>query len=92
MRNSIVTLDEKEQKYVVNIAMPGIKKESIKIDADDDGYLCISVDPNDNPFYVQSTRFTYFNKIDVEKASAELKYGVLRLELPLISRTLIAIK
>jgi len=83
---------EKERNvYVVSVAMPGVKKENINIDKDGDGFLWIRVN-GDNPFAVQSTYFTYMSRIDEEGIEAELKDGVLKITLPLKSKTLIAIK
>lgn len=90
-----VDVKEYEEKYVLKVELPGISKEDINIDINKsyvkiDANKSFEKEENDKHKYHKSefrygnySRTLYFPyEIDVEKSSAELKKGILELELP----------
>ena len=79
---------EKDNKYVVEVDVPGYKKEDIKISCEN-GYLTISAEKKkeekDNKKYIhrersfvgRETRQVYVGDIDEESIKAEFKDGIL---------------
>lgn len=90
-----VDVKEYDEKYVLKVELPGISKEDINIDINKsyvkiDANKSFEKEENDKHKYHKSefrygnySRTLYFPyEIDVEKSSAELKKGILELELP----------
>ena len=86
-----------ENAYVMEVAVPGIKKEFCRVNIDDDGNLEIAIEnklehkeENKNEHYLRR-EFSYSNyqqsyilpeDVDREKISAKVQNGVLEIELP----------
>lgn len=90
-----VDVKEYDEKYILKVELPGISKENINIDINKsyvkiDANKSFEKEENDKHKYHKSefrygnySRTLYFPyEIDVEKSSAELKKGILELELP----------
>lgn len=86
-------IKEKETEYLVEAEMPGVKKEQISIDYNDDR-LIISVKQQDEineekENYIHRERrlssmqrLVYLKNMDVEKIKAKLEEGVLKITVP----------
>lgn len=89
-----VELHEHENEYCVNAELPGIKKEDLDIDLDKN-HITINAKKEeekeeDEKHYKKSefrygefSRTVYFpQEIDVEKTSAKLEHGILKIKVP----------
>ena len=92
-----VNVKDTENAYVMEVAVPGIKKEFCRVNIDDDGNLEIAVEnklehkeENKKEHYLRR-EFSYSNyqqsyilpeDVDREKISAKVLNGVLEIELP----------
>lgn len=91
--NFNVTLKEKENMYLIEANLPGVKKDDINIDFYDD-YLTISAKQNysieDNSenyikkevHYGEFRRSFYINNIKEDEINASFKDGLLKITLP----------
>ncbi len=92
-----VNVKDTENAYVMEVAVPGIKKEFCRVNIDDDGNLEIAIEnklehkeDNKKEHYLRR-EFSYSNyqqsyilpeDVDREKISAKVQNGVLEIELP----------
>ena len=92
-----VNVKDTENAYVMEVAVPGIKKEFCRVNIDDDGNLGIAIEnklehkeENKKEHYLRR-EFSYSNyqqsyilpeDVDREKISAKVLNGVLEIELP----------
>ena len=92
-----VNVKDSENAYVMEVAVPGIKKEFCRVNIDDDGNLEIAIEnklehkeENKKEHYLRR-EFSYSNyqqsyilpeDVDREKISAKVLNGVLEIELP----------
>lgn len=92
-----VNVKDTENAYVMEVAVPGIKKEFCRVNIDDDGNLEIAIEnklehkeENKKEHYLRR-EFSYSNyqqsyilpeDVDCEKISAKVLNGVLEIELP----------
>ncbi len=89
-----VELHEYEKEYDVNAELPGIKKEDLDIDIDKN-HITINAKKEEEHMenvkgcrksefhYGEFSRSVYFPmEIDVDKTSAKLEHGILRIEAP----------
>lgn len=92
-----VNVKDTESAYVMEVAVPGIKKEFCRVNIDDDGNLEIAIEnklehkeENKKEHYLRR-EFSYSNyqqsyilpeDVDREKISAKVLNGVLEIELP----------
>ena len=92
-----VNVKDTENAYVMEVAVPGIKKEFCRVNIDDDGNLEIAIEnklehkeENKKEHYLRR-EFSYSNyqqsyilpeDVDREKISAKVQNGVLAIELP----------
>jgi class I heat shock protein len=92
-----VNVKDTENAYVMEVAVPGIKKEFCRVNIDDDGNLEIAIEnklehkeENKKEHYLRR-EFSYSNyqqsyilpeDVDREKISAKVQNGVLEIELP----------
>lgn len=89
-----VELREKDKEYTVKAELPGVKKEDLDIDIDNN-YITINAkkeeekEENNHGYkksefsYGEFSRTVYFpQEIDVEKTKAKLEHGVLKIEAP----------
>ena len=92
-----VNVKDTENAYVMEVAVPGIKKEVCRVNIDDDGNLEIAIEnklehkeENKKEHYLRR-EFSYSNyqqsyilpeDVDREKISAKVLNGVLEIELP----------
>ena len=92
-----VNVKDTENAYVMEVAVPGIKKEVCRVNIDDDGNLEIAIEnklehkeENKKEHYLRR-EFSYSNyqqsyilpeDVDREKISAKVQNGVLEIELP----------
>lgn len=87
-------IEEKNDKFILNIEMPGIKKENIKVSLND-GTLKVSYkqvensNTNDEHHYIRKERFYsegersfYLGDVDNSKVDAHLDSGVLTIAVP----------
>lgn len=86
---------EKDYKYIIEMDVPGFKKEDINMELDD-GYLKISVEKhldsedNDSKKYVRRERHSfekcerqfYIGDISYEEIKAKFKDGILEISVP----------
>ena len=92
-----VEIDEKEKEYCVKAELPGVKKEDLDIDLEKNR-LTISAKKEEESKedtkgfrksefkYGEFSRTVYFpDEIDVEKTTAKLEHGILRIEAPKIN-------
>lgn len=96
--NFRVDLKETNDNYIVEADLPGIKKEALNIDYDNN-YLIISAKrdealENRNESYVRRERYYgefkrsfYLNNVDETRIQASFNDGVLRVVLPKTTRT-----
>ena len=92
-----VNVKDTENAYVMEVAVPGIKKEFCRVNIDDDGNLEIAIEnklehkeENKKEHYLRR-EYSYSNyqqsyilpeDVDREKISAKVQNGVLEIELP----------
>lgn len=92
-----VNVRENEKSYIMDIAAPGLKKEFVRIDLDNDGNLNIAIEnklehkqENKKEHYIRR-EFSYSNyqqaytlpdDVDKDKISAKVENGVLEILLP----------
>jgi len=89
-----VELKEDEKNYCVKAELPGVKKEDLDIDLDKN-HVTINAkkeeekEEKDKNYkksefrYGEFSRTIYFpNEIDIEKTSAKLEHGILKIEAP----------
>ena len=84
-------IEEKEDSYVVNVDVPGAKKEDINVDLEN-GYLTIGVQEKEEKedkkylhherFFGSYSRTFYLGEVDKENVSASLDNGVFTIVLP----------
>ena len=96
-----VNVKDTENAYVMEVAVPGIKKEFCRVNIDDDGNLEIAIEnklehkeENKKEHYLRR-EFSYSNyqqsyilpeDVDREKISAKVLNGVLEIELPKVGK------
>jgi HSP20 family protein len=82
---------ESEGMYVIETEMPGVKKDNIKFELIDDHTLLVRGEvkkedqgrrSGERYYGVLERVFTIPNKIEPDKVQAELKDGVLKVEIP----------
>ncbi len=92
-----VNVKESATEYTMEVAAPGLKKEMVKMNIDNDGYLNVSIEHQDekkedkkDEHYLRR-EFSYSNysqsyalpeDADQEKIKAEVNNGVLKIEIP----------
>lgn len=97
-----VNVKDTETAYVMEVAVPGIKKEFCRVNIDDDGNLEIAIEnklehkeENKKEHYLRR-EFSYSNyqqsyilpeDVDREKISAKVLNGVLEIELPKVVKS-----
>ena len=92
-----VEIDEKEKEYCVKAELPGVKKEDLDIDLEKNR-LTISAKKEEehkedtkgfrkSEFkYGEFSRTVYFpDEIDIDKTTAKLEHGILRIEAPKVN-------
>lgn len=90
-------IKEKEKAYTMEVAAPGLKKEWVRINLDNDGNLCIAIENKmehkneDKHEHYLRREFSYSNyqqcytlpeDADREKISAKVADGILEVEIP----------
>jgi HSP20 family protein len=73
-------LDEQADSYVLNIDLPGVKKEDVKIDLTNNMLTVSGERTRKNLKFLKS--FSLPPAVDVEKVEANLEDGVLKIALP----------
>ena len=89
-----VELHEHDKDYCVNAELPGVKKDNLDIDIDKN-YITINAkkeeetEEHDKHYkksefrYGEFSRTVYFpNEIDVDKTTAKLEHGILKIKAP----------
>lgn len=96
-----VNVKENATGYTMEVAAPGLKKDMVKMNIDKDGYLNVSIEHKDehkeekkDEHYLRR-EFSYSNysqsyalpeDANQEKVTAEVKNGVLTIEIPKIAK------
>lgn len=96
-----VNVKEDNKQYVMEVAVPGLKKEQVNMSIDKDGYLTLSIenkneqkDENKKEHYLRrefsytSYRQSYAlpDNVDAEKIEANVADGVLKVVLPKVEK------
>ena len=96
-----VNVKEDNKKYVMEVAVPGLKKEQVNMSIDKDGYLTLSIenkneqkDENKKEHYLRrefsytSYRQSYAlpDNVDADKIEANVADGVLKVVLPKVEK------
>ena len=97
-----VNVKEDNKQYVMEVAVPGLKKEQVNMSIDKDGYLTLSIenkneqkDENKKEHYLRrefsytSYRQSYAlpDNVDADKIEANVADGVLKVVLPKVEKT-----
>ena len=92
-----INIKENEKAYTMEVAAPGLKKEWVRINLDNDGNLCIAIENKmehkneDKHEHYLRREFSYSNyqqcytlpeDADREKISAKVADGILEVEIP----------
>ena len=96
-----INIKETDKNYIMEVAAPGLKKEWVRVNIDNDGNLNIAIenkmehkDEDKHEHYLRR-EFSYSNysqsyalpeDADQEKISAEVSDGVLKIEIPKIAK------
>ena len=96
-----VNVKENNKQYVMEVAVPGLKKEQVNMSIDKDGYLTLSIenkneqkDENKKEHYLRREfSYTKFEQtlllpddVDKEKIAANVSDGVLTIDLPKVEQ------
>ena len=96
-----VNVKEDEKSYVMELAAPGIKKESCRVSINDDGNLCIAIEnkmehkDEDKKHHYLRREFSYSNyeqnytlpeDVDKEGIAAKVENGILTVTLPKVEK------
>lgn len=96
-----VNVKEDNKQYVMEVAVPGLKKEQVNMSIDKDGYLTLSIenkneqkDENKKEHYLRrefsytSYRQSYAlpDNVDADKIDANVADGVLKVVLPKVEK------
>ena len=96
-----VNVKEDNKQYVMEVAVPGLKKEQVNMSIDKDGYLTLSIenkneqkDENKKEHYLRrefsytSYRQSYAlpDNVDADKMEANVADGVLKVVLPKVEK------
>ena len=96
-----VNVKEDESAYTMELAAPGIKKESCRVSINDDGNLCIAIEnkmehkDEDKHHHYLRREFSYSNyeqnytlpeDVDKEGIAAKVENGILTVTLPKVKK------
>ena len=96
-----VNVKEDESAYTMELAAPGIKKESCRVSINDDGNLCIAIEnkmehkDEDKKHHYLRREFSYSNyeqnytlpeDVDKEGIAAKVENGILTVTLPKVKK------
>ena len=96
-----VNVKEDESAYTMELAAPGIKKESCRVSINDDGNLCIAIEnkmehkDEDKKHHYLRREFSYSNyeqnymlpeDVDKEGIAAKVENGILTVTLPKVEK------
>ena len=96
-----VNVKEAESAYTMELAAPGIKKESCRVSINDDGNLCIAIEnkmehkDEDKKHHYLRREFSYSNyeqnytlpeDVDKEGIAAKVENGILTVTLPKVKK------
>ena len=96
-----VNVREDESAYTMELAAPGIKKESCRVSINDDGNLCIAIEnkmehkDEDKKHHYLRREFSYSNyeqnytlpeDVDKEGIAAKVENGILTVTLPKVKK------
>ena len=95
-----INIKETDKNYIMEVAAPGLKKEWVRVNIDNDGNLNIAIenkmehkDEDKHEHYLRR-EFSYSkfqqtmilpDNVDKEKIAASVEHGVLNIELPKLS-------
>lgn len=97
-----VNVKETDKAYTMEVAVPGLKKEYVRMNIDNDGNLDLSIENKmehkneDKHEHYLRREFSYSNyqqtyslpeDVDKEKISAKVNNGVLTIEMPKLTKT-----
>ncbi len=85
---SNVTYNEKEEKYYMEIALPGIGKEDVTIETEDNLLVITTneLEAEHTPFinhFGKTWKYRLPQRTDVENINASVVNGILNIEIPL---------
>ena len=91
-----VNVKEDNKQYVMEVAVPGLKKEQVNMSIDKDGYLTLSIEKDESKkehylrreFSYTSYRQSYAlpDNVDADKIEANVADGVLKVVLPKVEK------
>lgn len=96
-----VNVKEDNKQYVMEVAVPGLKKEQVNMSIDKDGYLTLSIenkneqkDENKKEHYLRREfsytsyrqSYTLPDNVDADKIEANVADGVLKVVLPKVEK------
>ena len=76
-----VNVKEDNKQYVMEVAVPGLKKEQVNMSIDKDGYLTLSIE-NKNEQKDENKK----EHVDADKIEANVADGVLKVVLPKVEK------
>jgi HSP20 family protein len=75
------TYVEREKDYLIEVELPRFSKKDVKVSVENDTVV-IQAEKKDNKYSSSFYQSYYFDNVDVDNISAELKDGVLSVILP----------
>ena len=91
-----VNVKEDNKQYVMEVAVPGLKKEQVNMSIDKDGYLTLSIEnKNEQKEHYLRREFSYTSyrqsyalpdNVDADKIEANVADGVLKVVLPKVEK------
>lgn len=75
------TYVEREKDYLIEVELPRFNKKDVKVNVENDTVV-VQAEKKDNQYTSSFYQSYYFDNVDVDNISAELKDGVLSVVLP----------
>ncbi len=81
-----VTFNEKDEKYFMDVALPGLSKEDITVETEDDLLIINTAEKEGGSilnFDGKTWKFRLPHRADIDAIQASVENGILSIEIPL---------